>query len=74
MIKLLFLLLNLSSLIDQIGPTCGKWQNGGKYESQPYEILQDSAKEVYQYPSQVSWQLDNYKLLNFYMEQITIYM
>merc|ERR1712004_14377 len=23
------LLLNLSSLIDQIGPTCGKWQNGG---------------------------------------------
>ena len=41
------LILNLSSLIDQIGPTCGKWQNGGKYESQPYEILQDSAKEVY---------------------------
>ena len=48
--------------------------NGGKYEWQPYEILQDSAKDVYQYPSQVSWQLDNYKLLNFYMEKITIYM
>ena len=31
-----------------------KMANGGKYESQPYEILQDSAKEVYQYLSQVS--------------------
>ena len=66
--------LKLKQPYNQIGPTCGKWQNGGKYESQPYEILQDSAKEIYQYPFQVSWQLDNYKLLNFYMEQITIYM